>query len=144
MSDSKALEMKCVKDLVADSEVASPVVSKRSFEYNLNDKSAKTKLLKSAKRKPFEIVEHSTSSTLVFSPGAWNQVVQPSAKYWKSIQGDKTCIAGPIIVKVASVNAGEDAGKNHIDTLIVFYSNRDKVVFTMYNTTQRILVKIRC
>ena len=100
MTDLKTLEMKCVKDLVADSEVASPVVSKRSFEYNLNDKSAKTKLLKSAKRKPFEIVEHSTSSTLVFSPGAWNQVVQPSVKYWKSIQGDKTCIDGHIIVKV--------------------------------------------
>ena len=136
MSGLKDLEMISMQDLVGDSEVVVPAVTKRSFEYNMGDKSAKAKLVKSGKRKPFEIIENSTSSTLVFSAGAWNQVAQPSVKYFNSIKGDKTCNNGQIIVKVASVTAGEDAGKNHIDTLVVFFI-RIEIRLSVLSTTRR-------
>ena len=134
MSRIQELETRSIQAVIADSEVAFPTGNKRAFEYNMNDKTAKAKLVKNSKRKPLEIISNSTSTNFVFSVGAWNHVVLPSIKYWNSIMGDKTCKADPIIVKVASVVSGEDTGKNHIDTLIVFYSNRDKVVCHLYNT----------
>ena len=102
---------------------------KRSFEYNLNDKSAKAKIIKGAKRPPFQIVSKDLSSNLEFSIGAWNQVVQPAVKYCNTIKGDKTCHAEPISVQVTSVSAGEDSSKNNIDTLVVFYANRVNPTF---------------
>ena len=35
---------------------------------------------------------------------------------------------------------GKEADGKHIDSKVVFYVNRDKVVCHLYNTTQRILV----
>ena len=140
MSVVKALEFKSVQDLVIDSELVTPVDKKRNFEFNLNDKSVKSKILKGAKRLPFEIKENITSSNLIFCIGTWQNVVIPTIKYLDSIKGDKTCDAGTISVRVASVSAGEDASKRHIDTLVVFYANRDKIVCHFYNTTQLILV----
>ena len=129
MSSEIALEMKSIQELVEDSEVAIPTEIKRSFEYNLNAKAAKSKLLKGAKRVPFEIVHNSTSSNLIFSVGAWNHVVLPTIKYWNTIKGNKTCNAGMITVKVASVSAGEEAGKKHIGTLVCCMS------FVQHNST---------
>ena len=123
MSAAKALEMQGIQELVEESEQVKPIDKKRTFEYNLDDKSTKSKLLKGAKRVPFEIIENSTSSTLVFSNGAWNHVVLPSMKYWNTIKGEKSCTVGSMVVKVASVNIGEEAGGKHIDTLLVFYAN---------------------
>ena len=139
MSSVKAIEMS-IQEIVDASEKSKSSENKRTFEYNLDDKTAKAKLVKGGKRIPFEVVHNSTSSNLNFSTGAWNHVVLPTAQYWKSIQGDKVCKVGPITVKVASVSFGLEASNKHIDTLVVFYADRDKVVLQMYNTTQRILV----
>ena len=49
--------------------------TRKQFEYELNVKSTKQKLIKGAKRNPFEIVENLNSSNLVFSVGAWHQFV---------------------------------------------------------------------
>jgi hypothetical protein len=52
-----------------------------------------------------------------------------------------TCNIGSMEVRIAScVELGKEAGGKHVDTVIIFYANRDKVVCHMYNTTQRILV----
>ena len=40
--------------------------TRKQFEYELNVKSTKQKLIKGAKRNPFEIVENLNSSNLVF------------------------------------------------------------------------------
>ena len=117
MTAVKSLEMKGIQELVEESELVKPTEMKRTFEYNLDDKAGKSKLLKGAKRVPFEIIDNSTSSTLVFSNGAWNHVVLPSMRYWNTIKGEKLCTVGPMVVKVASVNVGEEAGGKHIDTL---------------------------
>ena len=127
-------------DLVKDSEIEKPSDVKRKFEYNLNEKAAKAKLLKNAKRVPFEVVSNSTSSNLVFSLGAWDQVVLSTIRYWNHVKGEKTCKVGSSDIQIASVDLGKEISGKHIDSKVVFYVNRDKVVCHLYNTTQLILV----
>ena len=66
----------------------------RNFNYNLNLKAAKNKIIKGAQRTPFEIEANTTSSNIVFSLGAWFKTVLPSIAYWSSIAGDVICDLG--------------------------------------------------
>ena len=129
-----------IVDLVKDSEIAKQTDVKRTFEYNLSDKAAKAKLIKGARRKPFDVVENSSSSNLIFSPGAWNHVVLAAVGYWDQVKGEKTCKIGDTVMKIASIDFGKEASGKHVDTVVVFYANRDKVVCHLYNTTQLIVV----
>ena len=63
----------------------------QTFDYKLNDKAAKSKLVKGAKRDDFEVEENSTSNNLIFSAGAWQVATRPSVRYWEQIDGDLTC-----------------------------------------------------
>ena len=54
---TKAIEFNGVEDFVTDSEVTQYKEDNRQFKYNLNDAKAKSKLLKGAKRIPFELVK---------------------------------------------------------------------------------------
>ena len=140
MSYKKSLESRSISDLVGESELEKQFDDKRAHEYNLNDKTAKSKLLKSAKRSPLELTDNKSSSNLTFSVGAWNHVVLPSVRYWNSVKGEKSCIADKVEISIASVDMGRDAGGLHVDTKVVFYANRSKIVCHFYNTTQRILI----
>ena len=140
MSSNKALESEVITDLVKDSELEPQGEESRTFVYNMSDKAAKNKLIKGAKRPPFEMVENTASYTLMFSIGAWNHVVLPSIKYWNQVKGTRSCKLDSMEVNIASIEMGKEAGGRHMDTLVVFYANRDKVVCHLYNTTQRILV----
>jgi hypothetical protein len=82
MTGIKQIDMNCIEDIVNDSEVMKSSENRRTFEYNLNDKAAKGKLLKGAKRDSLEVVKNQTSTNLVFNVGAWNHLVLPSIKYW--------------------------------------------------------------
>ena len=111
-----------------------------TFDYELNSKNAKNKLLKGAKRDPFEIEENSTSSNLIFSVGAWLSIVLPAVRYWKQIKDDKTCKVGDNIIRVIGIKSGKDANGMHVVSQVVFYVNTYKIVCHFYNTTQLILV----
>ena len=137
MANIKELE---VVDLVKDSELEKHIDGKRHFEFKLNDKAAKTKLVKGAKRKHFDIVANSSSSNLIFSLGAWYHVVLPTIQYWNQVKEEKTCRIDNTVVKIADIETRKEATGKHIDTLIVFYANGGKVVCHFYNTTQLILV----
>ena len=52
-----------------------------TFTYKLNDKAAKSKLLRAASRPPIDMEENSTSTNLVFSAGAWIHAVLPALRY---------------------------------------------------------------
>ena len=78
-----------------------------SFNYDLNDKSAKAKLVKGSKRFPFEIETKPTSFTLIFSFGAWLTDVLPAARYSNEIQSDKTCKVGDKVIKVGGIKSGK-------------------------------------
>ena len=136
---AKAIEMTSVEHIVTDSELIKSKDNVREFDFKLDEKAAKGKLIKGAKRIPFEIVKNTSSSNFIFNLGSWHHVVQPSIRYWIDIKGIKSCKIGDSIVKIADVKTGKDIGGNHIDTQIVFFFNRDKVVLHCYNTTQLIL-----
>ena len=67
---SKPIEFLSIDEVVKESEVIAYCEKKRTFEYNLNEKAAKAKLLKGAKRIPFEIVKNIGSSNLLFNLGS--------------------------------------------------------------------------
>ena len=114
-----------------------------TFNYELNDKAAKAKLVKGSKRNPFEIEEKTASISLIFCVGAWLTSVLPAIRYWNEIKGDKTCKIGDISIKVGGIKAGKDANGMHVVSQVVFFVDRDKVICHLYNTTQRILVNGR-
>ena len=76
----------------------------------------------------------------MFNLGSWNYVVLPTVRYWSEVKGKKTCDLGENTVTIADVKTGKDITGKHIDTQIVLFLNRDKVVLHCYNTTQLILV----
>ena len=129
-----------IVDLVKDSELARNMEGKRHFEFKLNDKAAKSKLIKGAKRKHFDVVANSSSTNLVFSLGAWFHVVLPNTQYWNQVKEEKTCRVGNMVVKIADIETRKEATGKHIDTVIVFFASGRKVVCHLYNTTQLILV----
>ena len=51
-----------------------------------------------------------------------------------------SCKIGDQVVRVGDVKAGKDVSGSYIDTQIIFFCNRDKIVLHCYNTTQLILV----
>ena len=137
---SYSIEYNSVEEVVKNSEIALNGEKQRFFQYELNQKQAKAKLIKGAKRIPFEIENKSCSTNLIFNVGSWNYSVLPTIQYWKQRKGEDTCKIGSSIIRVASVKSGTEAGGKHVDTQIVFFINRDKVTCHFYNTTQLILV----
>ena len=111
-----------------------------TFNYELNEKAARSKLVKGSKRIPFEVEENSTSMNLLFSVGAWLTSVLPAVRYWDEIKEDKVCKVDDIIIKVGGIKSGNDKNGMHVVSQVVFYVDRDKVVCHLYNTTQKILV----
>ena len=134
------VEYNSVEDLVKDSEIVNKGEKPRNFQYELNQKQAKAKLIKGAKREAFDIEKKSSSINLIFNLGSWSSIVLPSIQYWNQIKGEGTCKIGSSSIRVVSVKSGTEAGGNHVDTQIVFFINRDKVTCHFYNTTQLILI----
>ena len=112
----------------------------RSFNYALNDRKAKKKILEGAKRPPFEVDENLTSDTLIFSAGAWLQVVLPFLDKLKE-DIDKTFSVSDTKVKVNSVVFGREASDmKYVDAKVVLTTGKDRIVCHFYNTTQRVLI----
>ena len=75
------VEVKTINDILKESEIQLNEEKIREFEYKVNEKKLRTKLLKGAKRSPFEIIRNKSSINLVFNVGAWGTVVLPSIWY---------------------------------------------------------------
>ena len=85
-----------VKDVVTLEEQ----VKCSDVDYQLNEKAAKAKLLKDAKRIALEVKTNSASTNLVLSSGSWKVAVLPAIKYWNQIEGDQTCKEEDSIIRV--------------------------------------------
>ena len=116
------------------------LIGERRFEYDLDDKATKAKLVKGSKRAPFLLEVNSTSCTLIFSSGSWFHVVLPSNRYWNEIKGDQTCKVGDSVIKIGGIKSGKDSNGKFVDTQIVFFIDGFKVTCHFYNTTQKVLV----
>ena len=120
-------EIVTLDDHVRSSEVLRNINSSSvQFEYELNDKATKAKLLKAAKRSPIEVEENSTSMNLVFSAGAWVHVAQPSVNYWSDGKEEKTCKIGEYTIKIGGVKVGKESSGKHVHSKVIFLQIRTK------------------
>ena len=90
----KKIEVNDIDKFVKESEITEYKSNIRSFNYSMNEKIARNKLIKGAKRISFEVIKNSTSCNLIFNLGSWSNVVLPSLSYWNEIKRDKTCTIG--------------------------------------------------
>ena len=141
---------KMMKKQKIDFDVTSPAISpssntqisyslNRNFGYKLSDKKAKSNLLDSAAREPFEIFERQQCSMLFFSVGSYLEAVFPSVLDWKN--GDRNFETQNLTINIIDVLPGYDKDGKHIDTVVTFKVNGQKIVTTCYNTTQKIKVE---
>ena len=99
-----AIEITTIESFVKDSEMVKGPT--REFIYKLDDKAAKSKLIKGAKRDAFEVVTNSSSCNLVFNLGSWQGIVLPSISHWRDTMGTKSCKIDNMNIKVADVKMG--------------------------------------
>ena len=126
----------------------------RVFNYILDGKSVQSKLLKGAKRIPFEKENKTNCSVIKFSDGAFQLVIKPFLEYLS-----KHLKIGDIFkfeqedVKVVTFIPGYDNDRNHIDTKVVLVSKskidqdmskNNKYTLHIYNSTQKIKVDGKC
>ena len=102
MISVNAIEMNSIQEVVDDSEVIKLPENRRIFEYNLNDKNAKNKLIKGAKKEPLDVVLNKASCNVVFSTGSRSQIVLPTILYWKQAAENKICKLDEMEIKIVS------------------------------------------
>ena len=77
----------------------------RVFNYAINNKRAKAKLLKGAKRGKHLVVESKIGCVnLIFSDGSYLQTVLPLLRTWQSKQNEKFCINETEVEVVEKLN----------------------------------------
>ena len=115
----------------------------RAFSYVLNEKRAKAKLLKGAKREKNLNVEIKTGCVnLRFDDGSYFEVVLPILRDWHR-QLKKPFKIGDLDVKVEESDPGIENTAKHIDTKLVINANNNRLVLHAYNGTQNLMVQGR-
>ena len=111
----------------------------RHFSYVLSDKKAKSNLIQGASRDPLGIDEKDGCTMITFSTGSYLEAVIPTVSGWVS------SVRRDIInnVKVEEAVPSFDKNNKHVETILRFRVNSQKVTVTAYYTTQRIKVEGR-
>ena len=110
----------------------------RVFDYALNKKRAKSKLLKGAKRENLHVESRSGCVNLKFCDGAFYEIVLPLIK---DLKVDEVIKINETEVKIIEVHAGVENSENHVDTKLVVLVNGDRLVLHAYNGTQNLMVQ---
>ena len=107
------------------------------FGYELSDKKAKYNLLKGANREALEIQDRQKCVMMDLSTGAYLEIIIPTVKEWEKVKGNEFAIED-MNIKVDEVSHGYDENLKHVQSIVRFVANNNKVAVTCYNTTQRI------
>ena len=132
--------------MLCDSELSVINVNKddkneRVFDYTLNKKRAKAKLLRGAKKdKNLDIDIKPGCVNLRFDNGSYYQVVLPWLREL-SIKACQTVRIGDVEVKVIEVHAGKENTGNHVDTQLVVMEGNNRLVLHAYNSTQNLMIQ---
>ena len=114
----------------------------RVFNHVLNDKRAKAKLLKGAKRENLNVEVRPGCFNLRFNGGAYFQIVLPLLREWKQ-KCNETFIINDVKVKIVEVNAGTDNSMKHVDTKLTLMVNDDRFTLHAFKGTQNVMVQGR-
>lgn len=100
------------------------------------DKKAKSNLIKGASREAFETEEMQKCTMMIFSVGAYHEIIIPNVADWRI--GSKF-----LNVDVENVIPGYDDNNKHMQTIIKFLFNKNMITVTCFNSTQKIKVEGR-
>ena len=128
---------------VCNSETAIVQINhdKRVFNYVLNDKRAKSKLLKGAKRvNNLEVEKKRGCVNLLFNDGSYFEVVLPLLRLWKD-KLDEVFIINEVEIKIVEMDLGIEDSNKHMDTKLVIMANNDRLVVHAYNSRQNVMVQ---
>ena len=112
----------------------------RVFDYALNKKRAKAKLLKGAKRENLIVEVKNGCVNLLFSDGAYIELVLPLMKSWNK-KVNKVFEINNTQIKVIEIDTGIEESGNHVDTKLVIMANNQRFVLHAYNGTQNLMVQ---
>ena len=112
----------------------------RVFDYALNKKKAKAKLLKGAKRENLDVEIKNGCVNLLFSDGAYFVLVLPLMRLWNR-KVNEVFIVNETEIKVIEIDTGIEETGNHVDTKIVIMANNQRFVLHAYNGTQNLMVQ---
>ena len=113
----------------------------RAFEYILNEKRAKAKLLKGAKRAQNLKIEVSRGCVnMRFDNGSYFEIVLPLLREWSKKCGENVKL-GLEEMKIIEVEAGYEKSTKHVDTKLVVMVNNNRFVLHAYNGTQNLMVQ---
>ena len=114
---------------------------RRVFQYVINNKRAKAKLLKGAKRGKHLVVESKNGCVnLIFSDGSYLKTVLPLLRSWHKKLNEKILI-NETEVQVVEIDDGIDDSRKHIDTKLVILANKSRLVIHAYNSKQKLMVQ---
>ena len=144
MQKIEAFSDNCEELEVIQSNLTNPGKGgRRTFKYSLNEKRAKGKLLKGAKRAIHLNVEIKTGcANMRFSDGSFHEVVLPLLREWHTKLKDSIKING-FDLKIEEVHNGTEKTNKHMDTKLVVIVNDDRLVLHAYNGTQNLMVQGR-
>ena len=115
--------------------------SARTFNFDLNEKKAKAKLLKGANRRNhLDIEVKSGCVNMRFSDGSYHKVLLPLVREWQNLV-DEPFQLDDIEIKIEAVDAGSENSDKHMDTKLVFFANNDRLVMHAYNGTQNLMIQ---
>ena len=113
----------------------------RKFNYDMNEKKAKKKLLKGANRVDHLDVEiKPTCVNMRFSDGSFKEVVLPLIKVWHKKVGESIKFQENEVKIIESIT-GTDLKVRHMDTKLVILVNNNRIVIHVYNGTQNLMVQ---
>ena len=110
----------------------------RNFKYRMSAKTAKSNLLKGAKREHINVDYKQGASNIDFSDGAWILTAFPEVLKWEK-EGDIFSYSD-VMVKVVDVKPGFDVNNKNVDYKVQFIVNEQKIVLHAYNGRQRLTV----
>ena len=113
----------------------------RVFDYALNQKRAKNKLLKGAKRtNSLEVESKQGCVTLRFCNGSFFEIIMPLIRAWQQKRG-ATFKINEIEVEIIEVVKGTENSEKHVDTKLIIMANCNRIVIHVYNGTQKVMVQ---
>ena len=107
----------------------------------MNEKRAKSKLLKGAKKTNHLDVEMKTGcENMRFSDRSYFKVLLPFLKDWHN-KVKKPFKFDDLEILVDESDAGMDNANRHMDTKMVVFANTERIVLHAYNGTQNLMVQ---
>ena len=114
-------------------------IVKAHTQYSMNDARTRKKLYEGAMRGPFKREEKKGCTNLIFSDGAFNEVVLKAIV--EIINGPKNFIVGKENVERITIDPRKELSGMHVDTKMEFKVNGDKILIHVYNSKQKLTIQ---